>query len=64
MNRPRSFLWVSRNGVPFPQIVYDDPRVGCEGLAIVPGTERKLDPSEHYVGLDTLATKYPAPETV
>jgi len=63
MNRPRTFCYVSRNGVPFPQILFE-PRVGCEGLPIVASTERKLEPAEYQMGLDTLAKKYPAPEMV
>lgn len=60
MNRPRTFCWVSRNGVPFPQIVFDDPRVGCAGSA--PIAEHKLDPSDART-LDQLAKTYPAPIT-
>lgn len=60
MNRPRTFVWVTLNGVLFPQIIFDDPRVGCEGLPIVKGTERKLDPTDTRP-LDWLAAVYPAP---
>lgn len=60
MNRPRTFLWVSRNGIPFPQIVFEDPRVGCEGLTPIPGSERSLDPADAR-SLDDLASAYPAP---
>ena len=58
-NRPRTFCWVSRNGVSFPQIIFE-PRVGCEGLTVMPGTEIKLDPSDTR-SLDKLAKNYPAP---
>lgn len=60
MNRPRTFLWISRNGVPFPQIVFDDPRVGCEGLTPIAGI--KLDPDDNRT-LDQLAADHPAPAT-
>jgi len=63
MNRPRTFCWVSRNGVPFPQIIFE-PRVGCQDLPIVASTERKLEPAEYPLGLNALALKYPAPEMV
>lgn len=63
MNRPRTFCYVSRNGVPFPQIIFE-PRVGCEGLPIVATTERKLDAAEYHLGLNDLALKYPCPEMV
>ena len=58
-DHPRSFAWVARNGLLFPQIIYEDPRVGCEGLA--PVSERQLLPGEHHLTLDQLAAKYPAP---
>jgi len=60
--RPRTFCWISRNGVPFPQIIFDDPRVGCENTAPIPGTEIKLAPDDTRP-LDQLATDYPAPKT-
>ncbi|CAN7381922.1 hypothetical protein LJR220_003398 [Bradyrhizobium sp. LjRoot220] len=59
--RPRTFLWITRNGIPFPQIVFDDPRVGCDGMTPIPGTEIKLDPSDTR-GLGNLAFDYPAPK--
>lgn len=59
MNRPRTFCWVSRNGVPFPQVIFDDPRVGCENLRAL--AERRLQPSEFELSLDQLAAKYPPP---
>jgi hypothetical protein len=66
MNRPRTFCYVSRNGIPFPQIIYGDrkDRVGCEGLPIVATTERKLEAAEYHLGLNDLALKYPCPEMV
>ena len=60
MTRPRSFVWVERNGLRFPQIIFNDPRVGCERLPIVKGTERKLEPSDTR-SLNQLAADYPAP---
>jgi hypothetical protein len=63
MNRPRTFCWVSRNGVPFPQTIFDDPRVGCEHTVPMPGTEIKLEPDDTRT-LDRLAADYPAPTTV
>jgi hypothetical protein len=60
MSRPRTFVWVSRNGVPFPQIWFDDPRVGCAAEAPMPGTDRKLDPSDNR-SLEQLAADHPAP---
>lgn len=63
MNRPRTFCYVSRNGVPFPQIIFE-PRVGCHGLPIMASTERKLEPAEYHMLLGDLAKKYPAPEMV
>lgn len=59
MNRPRTFLWISRNGIPFPQIIFEDPRVGCEGLTPIAGTEIKLDPSDTRT-LTQLAAVYRA----
>jgi hypothetical protein len=63
MNRPRTFCWVSRNGVPFPQILFE-PRVGCQDLPIVASTERKLQPAEYALTLTQLVERYPAPEMV
>lgn len=57
--RPRTFLWITRNGVPFPHIVFDDPRVGCEGMTLIKGTERKLHPDDGRP-LSQLALDYPA----
>jgi hypothetical protein len=59
--RPRSFCWVSRSGIPFPQLIYDDPRVGCEGLAIIAGTEIKLEPDDQRT-FDQLVADHPAPK--
>lgn len=59
--RPRTFCWVSRNGVPFPQIIFDDPRVGCAGLTII--VEHKLEPDDRRT-LDDLAAALPAPVEV
>lgn len=59
-DRPRTFLWVNRNGVPFPQIVLDDPRVGCADLPVIPGASIKLEPDDTR-SLDQLAAAYPAP---
>jgi hypothetical protein len=57
--RPRSFVWLQSNGHFFPQVWYDGPRVGCEGMT--PVAERKLEPDEYALTLDQLVTKYPAP---
>jgi len=57
---PRSFVWLSRNGNLFPQIVFEEPRVGCEGMRLV--AERKLSADEYALTLDQLIKKYPAPE--
>lgn len=44
-SRPRSFAWVeNRTGDPTPQIVYDDPRVGCEEPKILKA--HKLEPGD------------------
>lgn len=59
--RPRTFLWHSVLGKPFPMIVFEDPRVGCASLVPIAGTERKLDPSDTR-SLDRLARDYPAPK--
>lgn len=58
-DRPRSFAWVSGNGRPSPQLIYNDPRIGCEGLMII--VERRLSDDECRLTLDQLAAKYPAP---
>lgn len=58
-DRPRFFAWVSGNGRPSPQLIYDDPRVGCEGLMII--VQRRLTDDEHHLTLEQLAAKYPAP---
>lgn len=58
--RPRSFAWVWGLRGPEPQILFDDPRVGCrEGIVILAQT--KLNPNDTR-GLDELAAAYPAPE--
>lgn len=57
--RTRSFAWVSDNGRPSPQLIYDDPRVGCEGLMII--VQRRLTDDEHHLTLEQLTAKYPAP---
>lgn len=56
--RAKSFCWVAGLNGPAPQIVFDDPRVGCEDLRIL--AEIKLDP-EDMRSLTQLATAYPAP---
>lgn len=61
-SRPRTFLWANRNGVPFPQIVFE-PRVGCAELPVIKGTEIKLDPDDTRT-LDQLAADYPAPKEI
>lgn len=63
--RPRTFLWHSVLGIPFPMIVFDDPRVGCADLVPMRGTEIKLDPDDKRT-LTHLAADHPAPilETV
>ena len=58
--RHRTFLWVRRNGMPFPQIVFE-PRVGCADLPVIKGTEIKLEPDDKRP-LDWLAAVYPAPK--
>ena len=60
--RPRTFCWVSRNGAAFPQILFDDPRVGCAELPIISKTERQIHPDDGRP-LDVLAADYPAPAT-
>ena len=57
--RPRSFCWVQYPRGPCPQIIYDDPRVGCEGLTIL--AETRLEPGDTR-SLDQLAAAYPAPK--
>lgn len=58
-NRPRTFVWMYRNGAMFPQIWFDDPRVGCADHT--PAADRPLEPSEYDLSLDELARKYPPP---
>lgn len=57
--RPRTFVWMYRNGVMYPQIWFDDPRVGCADHT--PVADRQLKPDEFVLSLDDLARKYPAP---
>jgi len=57
--RPRTLCWGARG--PQPQIVFDDPRIGCEGLTIL--SQQKLDPADRG-SFDQLAAAYPAPEAV
>ncbi|MCC8949312.1 hypothetical protein H8A97_30475 [Bradyrhizobium sp. Arg62] len=58
-NRPRTFCWVTGVAGPAPQVVYDDPRVGCEGLQILAST--RLEPTDTR-SLTQLACDYPAPQ--
>lgn len=57
--RPRSFVWLKFNGQLFPQVWFEKPRVGCEGMT--PVAEHKLEPSEYALTLDELVENYPAP---
>ena len=56
--RPRTFCWVVGLRGPEPQILFDDPRVGCEGVQVL--AERKLDPADAR-SLNQLAADYPVP---
>lgn len=58
--RPRSFLWVETSCGPAPQIVFNDPRVGCDDLTII--SEKKLEPGDTR-SLDDLIKTFPAPST-
>ena len=62
-DRPRTFCWVWGLRGPAPQILFDDPRVGTDGVTILPGTEIKLDPRDGR-SLDQLAAECPAPAVV
>lgn len=42
-------------------MIFDDSRVGCDGLKIIPGSERKLSADDGR-SLDELSAAYPAPE--
>ncbi|MCC8967895.1 hypothetical protein H8A95_37700 [Bradyrhizobium sp. Pear76] len=57
--RPRTFCWVWGLNGPAPQVLFDDPRVGCEGLTILAST--KLEPTDTR-SLTQLARDYPAPQ--
>lgn len=56
--RPRTFCWVTGVAGPAPQLLYDDPRVGCDGLYIL--ASHKLEPTDTR-SLTQLARDYPAP---
>jgi hypothetical protein len=56
--RPRSFAWIKYHGQYFPQIVFDNPRVGPP---MTPVFEVLLQPEEYALTLDQLVQKYPAP---
>jgi hypothetical protein len=51
-HRPRTFCWVEGLRGPTPQIIFEDPRVGCEGLKIL--SSHKLHPADTR-SLDQLA---------
>ena len=61
IHRPPTFCWVWGARHPFPQIIFDDPRVGCESLRIIAGSERKLSQADGR-SLEELAAEYPPPE--
>ena len=61
IHRPRTFCWVWGARHPFPQIIFEDPRIGCASLKILPGSERKLSLDDGR-SLDELAAEYPPPE--
>jgi hypothetical protein len=62
MSRPRTFVWVLYPRGPSPQIVFDDPRVGCADLTIL--GEWKIDPADTRT-LEQLAAACPPPsETI
>ncbi|QOZ25335.1 hypothetical protein [Bradyrhizobium sp. CCBAU 51753] len=56
--RPRTFCWIGGVRGPAPQILFDDPRVGCEGLQILASI--RLEPTDTR-SLDQLARDCPAP---
>lgn len=58
--RPRTFCWIAGLRGPEPQLLFDDPRVGCERLPVIPGSAVKLDPADGR-SLDALMRAYPAP---
>lgn len=61
--RPRSFCWVAGVAGPEPQVVFEDPRVGCASITFLAST--KLESTDTR-SLTQLARDYPAPsqETV
>lgn len=61
VSRPHTFCWVWGAREPWPQVIFDDSRVGCDGLKIIPGSERKLSADDGR-SLDELSAAYPAPE--
>lgn len=59
MTSRRSFAWVASITGPTPQIIFEDPRVGCEGLTIL--AENPIEPDAPS-SLAQLAARFPAPQ--